>query len=104
VKSALKNLLVPFVKPLLSKIHRYKDAHKGESCYLIGDGISVKWFDLAEFSNKTAIPCAFVPFHNDFDKLSVQYLSVAEPWWFYPFERDPAITGVYKKKRKAICL
>ena len=100
MKSALKNLLVPFVKPLLSKIHRYKDAHKGESCYLIGDGISVKWFDLAEFSNKTAIPCAFIPFHNDFEKLSVQYLSVAEPWWFYPFERDPAITGTYKKNAR----
>ena len=100
MKSALKNLLVQFLNPLLSKIHRYKDAHKGESCYLIGDGISVKWFDLAEFSNKTAIPCAFIPFHNDFEKLSVQYLSVAEPWWFYPFERDPAITGTYKKNAR----
>jgi hypothetical protein len=102
MKAVLKNLLVPIAKPLLSKIHQYKDAHKGESCYLIGDGVSVKWFDLAEFSNKTAIPCAFIPFHNDFDKLSVQYLSVAEPWWFYPWERDPAITGVYKKNARQL--
>jgi hypothetical protein len=96
MKDVLKELLVPIAKPILSRIHRYKDAYKGQSCYLIGDGISVKWFDLAAFSNKTAIPCAFIPFHNDFHKLSVEYLSVAEPWWFYPWERDPATTGRFK--------
>ena len=66
----LKNLLVPVTKPLLSKIHRYKDAHKGESCYLMGDGISIKWFDLAAFSDKTAMPCGFLPFHNEFNLLN----------------------------------
>ena len=95
MKNLLKDLLVIIARPLLTKIHRYKDAHKGESCYLIGDGISIKWFDLGAFSNKSAIPCAIIPFHNDFNKLSVQYLSFAEPWWFYPWERDPATTGKY---------
>ncbi|MBE0613477.1 MAG: hypothetical protein IH604_07420 [Burkholderiales bacterium] len=80
----LKNLLLPFAKPILSKIHRYKDLHRGEDCYLIGDGVSIKWFDLASFSDKTAIPCGLIPFHDDFEKLDVKYLTVAEPWWFYP--------------------
>jgi hypothetical protein len=87
MKSTMKRLLVPLAKPLLSKIHQYKDAHKGESCYLIGDGISIKWFDLAAFSDKTAIPCGFIPFHNEFDRLNVTYLSLIEPWWFYPLQR-----------------
>lgn len=100
MKAILKNLLVPVAKPLLSKIHRYKDAHKGESCYLMGDGISIKWFDLGAFSNKTSIPCGLIPFHNDFDKLSVRYLSMVEPWWFYPWARDPATTGRYKKNSR----
>ncbi len=102
MKATLKNLLVPLAKPLLSKIHQYKDAHKGESCYLMGDGISIKWFDLAAFSDKTTIPCGFIPFHNDFDKLSVRYLSIAEPWWFYRWERDPAITGRFKKNARQL--
>jgi hypothetical protein len=93
MKAILKNILVPFAKPILSKIHRFKDAHRGESCYLMGDGVSIKWFDLKAFSDKTSIPSAFIPFHKDFDKLSVKYLSIAEPWWFYPWERDPAVTG-----------
>lgn len=95
MKSVLKDLLVPLAKPLLSKIHRFKDAHRGESCYLMGDGISVKWFDLGAFGDKTTIPCGWIPFHNDFNKLSVKYLSLVEPWWFYPWERDPATTGKY---------
>jgi len=84
MKNALKHLLALLAKPILSRIHRYKDVHIGESCYLMGDGVSIKWFDLTAFNDKTTIPCAFLPFHNDFDKLNVKYLSLAEPWWFYP--------------------
>jgi hypothetical protein len=53
----------------------------------MGDGVSIKWFDLSAFGDKTAIPCAFIPFHKEFGKLDVRYLSVQEPWWFYPWER-----------------
>jgi hypothetical protein len=86
MKNALKNLLVPIAKPLLSKIHRYKNIHRGESCYLMGDGVSIKWFDLAEFGDKTTIPCGFIPFHKEFSSLNVSYLSLIEPWWFYPLQ------------------
>lgn len=87
MKNVLKNLLVPIAKPLLSKIHRYKDIHRGESCYVMGGGITLKWFDLAAFAGKTTIPLAFIPFHNDFDKLNVSYSLLPEPWWFYTFQR-----------------
>lgn len=84
MKEALKSLLPYLARSTLAKIHRFKDVHRGESCYLIGDGVSVKWFDLAAFNDKLAIPCGFAPFHNEFDKLNVKYLLLAEPWWFYP--------------------
>jgi hypothetical protein len=102
MKSALKDLMAGVAKPLLSKLHKYKDIHKGESCYLMGDGVSIKWFDLGAFSDKVTIPCAFIPFHKDFNKLSVKYLSIAEPWWFYPWERDPAITGKYLPNKRQL--
>ncbi len=72
---------------MLSNIQRFKDAHRGESCYLIGNGVSIKWFDLAAFADKPAIPCTFIPFHNDFNKLNVKYLLMAEPWCFSPVVR-----------------
>ena len=80
----LKNLLAELANPLLSKIHRFKDIHKGTSCYLMGDGISIKWFDLTVFSDKIVLPCGFIPFHNDFNRLDVKYLLLLEPFWFYP--------------------
>lgn len=84
MKNTLKEILVPFAKPLLSKIHKYKDVHHGESCYIFLNGISLKWFDLTKFCDKTAMACGFLPFHNDFNKLNVKYLLLTEPWWFYP--------------------
>jgi hypothetical protein len=85
LKNALKVLLAPVAQPLLSKIHRYKDAYKGQSCYLIGGGVSIKWFDFGAFSNKISMPCQFIPFHNDFHKLRVEHLLLPEPYFFYPF-------------------
>jgi hypothetical protein len=87
MKNALKDLLVPIAKPLLSKIHRYKDAHKGESCYVMGNGVSVKWFDLAAFGDKIAITLNLFPFHSEFYKLNAPYMIMNESFWFYPLER-----------------
>lgn len=84
MKSVLKDLLSQLAKPVLSKIHRYKDIHRGESCYLIGNGVTLKWFDFSAFTDKISIPCGFIPFHKDFDKLDSKYLLLPEPWWFYP--------------------
>lgn len=97
MKNILKDLLLPIAKPLLSKIHRFKDVHRGESCYLIGGGISLKWFDLAAFSEKKTIPLAFLPFHNDFSKLDVSYLMLPEPWWFYPYQKTTTGAKSYIK-------
>lgn len=99
MKNLSKDLLAYLAKPILSKIHRYKDAHRGESCYLIGDGVSVKWFDLAAFNDKTAIPCAHIPLHVEFNKLNVQYLSLAEPWWFYPTQRTASSPKQIERNR-----
>lgn len=80
-------MLVPIARPALTKVHRYKDVHRGESCYLMGDGVSLKWFDLAAFTDKTTIPCAYTPLHKDFSQLHVDYMLLIEPWWFFPCVR-----------------
>ncbi len=87
MKSVLVNCLRPAMDPILAGIRKYKDIHKGESCYLFGDGVSIKWFDLGTFSDKQGIVCGFLPFHNDFSRLHSEYFILIEPWWFYPFQR-----------------
>ena len=85
MKSELKDLIALMARrPLLSKIHPYKDIHKGESCYVMGDGVSVKWFDLSAFSDKIAIVCNFFVFHKQFEELNAPYAVLPEPFWFYP--------------------
>lgn len=82
-----KNIIPTVFNFLLSKIKKYKNIHKGETCYLIGDGCSVKYFDLKKFSNHISIPCAMLPFHNDFYKLKVPYAFIIEDKYFYPYNK-----------------
>ena len=84
MKDLLKDLLILLANPVLSKIHRYKNIHHGESCYLIGDGVSIKWFNLKNFSDKISISISLIPFHKEFNLLNVKYLLLIEPFWFYP--------------------
>jgi len=70
-------------------IDKYKDIHKGETCYIFGDGPSIKWFDMSKFNDHIGISCGVIPFHNDFDKLNVKYHMLVEPWFYCPTWMQP---------------
>ena len=108
MKKRIKNIIYDLSKPLLNKILKYNNIHKGEECYLFGDGASIKWFDLNHFSDKISIPVSYIPFHNDFEKLNAKYCMLVEPNWFYPFVKtyvNPSkyiINHVQKAYRESI--
>jgi hypothetical protein len=77
----------------------YQNAFKGQSCYLIADGVSLKWFDLNAFTDKHVISCGFLPFHSEFHQLNVEYALMVETWWFYPFQRLTDDSGCYIRNR-----
>ena len=83
----MKSIMQYIAHPVLKRIKVFKNAHKGESCYLFGDGISIKYFDLNRFSEKISIPCGFLLFHNDYDSLQTPYAMLIETYYFYPFIR-----------------
>tara|TARA_B110000967_G_scaffold209564_1_gene266338 strand:- start:1923 stop:2729 length:807 start_codon:yes stop_codon:yes gene_type:complete len=83
----MKSLIKEVSLPILSRIKRFRNIHKGESCYLFGDGISIKYFDLNKFTDKISIPCGFLLFHNDFNVLNTPYAQLIETYYFYPFIR-----------------
>ena len=74
-----------------SHLEKFRNRHEGETCYIFGDGPSIKWFDFREFGNYPAICCGMIPFHKDFDKLDVRYISLVEPWLFVPKLFQPKI-------------
>lgn len=81
----LKNTLFQLSKPILQKSSKFYNIHKGESCYIFGDGISIKFFDLKNFTDKIGIACNYIPFHNDFNYLNAQYCVNSAPYFFSPY-------------------
>jgi len=68
---------------------RFENCHKGECCYIFGNGISLKDMDLTCFSDNISIGCNYLFFHKDFSKLNVKYYTEPPPYWYYPFWRQP---------------
>lgn len=82
----LKNrILFQLSKNILAKNRQFRDIHKGESCYIFGNGVSLKDMDLSKFSDKISIAANFMWLHNEFDALNVKYYYHIEPFFFYPF-------------------
>ena len=57
----LEKILKTFDKDLL----KFRDTHKGESCYVFGNGPSLKWFDLKKFSDKPSISSGQLHYHKE---------------------------------------
>src|SRR4051812_38379284 len=68
---------------------RYSNAHQGGTCYIFGDGPSIKWFDLGLLNRHPAICCGMIPFHRDFHRLDVRYAAFVAPWIFLPAILQP---------------
>ena len=77
----------------MSDWKKFSNRHKGESCYIFGDGPSIKWFDLGLFSDKPSIVTGLLHHHNDFDKLNVKYATLIDPWIF----ANPMIIGFFHR-------
>jgi len=80
-----KKIALKISSPILSKITKFKNKHHGESCYIFGDGGTIKYFDLSLFSDKISFSLGYLPFHKNFSFLNCKYCLLVEPYFFYPF-------------------
>jgi len=85
VSSTLKLFLLYKNKNKINDLINLKDIHKGQECYIFGDGVSLKYFDLSVFGDKIGIGSNNLIFHKDFKKLNIKYYSIYEPFWFLPY-------------------
>lgn len=85
IKKSLKSILYQASKPILRRVGEFNGIHKGESCYIFGDGISIKSMNLKLFADKTAIAVNYFPFHKDFSAINCSYCVVNAPYFFSPF-------------------
>lgn len=85
LSQTFKFLLLLKNKRKISDLINLRDRHKGEECYIFGDGVSLKYFDLSVFNDRIAIGSNNLIFHKDFKKLNIKYYCIYEPFWFLPY-------------------
>jgi hypothetical protein len=84
----VNKILKALSNPILARNKNYKDIYTGEECYLFGNGISLKWFDLAKFSDKKSLTCGWLYLHKEFSKLHVVADIELHPFLFYPYWKN----------------
>ena len=85
----LKKLAYKISEPILGKINPLRDCHSGETFYILGDGISLKWFDLNNLTRFKSISLAYIPYHLDVKSINLKYSFLTQPYWFYPLQYVP---------------
>ena len=107
IRNNLSNrILFQLTKSIIKRNKRFKDIHKGESCYIFGNGASIKYFDLEQFDNRIVIACGLLFLHKDFKKLNTKYYFTGHPFFYYPYWTNPyshsleknLLGSIYKSK------
>ena len=81
----IKKIIFNFFFNKLSNVNSLFNKHKGEECYIIGCGNSIKYIDLKLFNDKPVIGINEIIFHVDFKELKNKYVVHSEPFFYYPF-------------------
>jgi len=84
----MNRMLLKTFSRTLKKNTKFKDVHKGKSCYIFGNGASLKYYDLKLFSDKASIGCNVLFAHKDLKDLNLKYYYVGHPLLFHKFWKN----------------
>ena len=93
----MRKILKRLIKYSMKQNRKYFNLHLGQECYIFGNGDSIKYFDLALFSDKISFGCNALRLHKDFQKLNLKYYISVHPLEFAPIWRGYK-TGFYLEK------
>ena len=65
-----------------------KNKHRGETCFILGNGISLDQIPVEEINKHTVFACNEIFYHNQFNTLRIDYYTVIEPYYGKLFGRD----------------
>ena len=86
--SAIKKLLLnfwSFHRFLVKRNIKFKNIHAGETCYIFGNGGSLKYYDISKLSKDIpAIVCSYSLIDKRLEKLNVKYMVVTDSYNLYP--------------------
>jgi hypothetical protein len=101
-------ILLLLSKQKLRRNKRFKGIHSGESCYIFGNGVSLKYFDLKEFNDRVSIGCNMLFTHRNVNELNLKYYYMGHTFLFYKYWKNPysfkyqrnMLGPLYRKKIK----
>ena len=100
----LKNrVLFGLTERIIERNSKFENIHKGESCYLFGNGASLKYYNLKYFNDKHAIACNSFFLHRDFRHVNVKYYFEGHSFYYYPYWINPYSRKIQKNPMGKFC-
>lgn len=96
--NTFNKILLNLFSSKLKRNRKFKDLHKGESCYLFGNGSSLKYYELKSFNDKACIGCNALFTHINFKDLKVGYYYIGHPLFYHKFWKNP-YSKCYEKNK-----
>ena len=93
----MKNLFRVIAKKILKRNKKFHNLYSGQTCYLFGNGSSIKHYDLKLFGDKPSLCCGNLFLHNDFKYLNVVADIELHPFLNYPFWKNPYYSFEYNR-------
>ena len=93
----LRNIFKRLTKNVMEQNKEFYLLHRGEECYIFGNGNSIRYFDLALFNDKISFGCNVIRVHSDFSKLNLKYYVSVHPLLYSPIWRGVK-SGVHIEK------
>lgn len=85
--TVLNSCLFHLSKKTLSRNARFKNSEKNNRCFIIGNGNSLKSYNLKNFSILPSIGCNSLFFHKHFRRIDCKYYFIPAPYMFYPYRK-----------------
>ena len=88
MKSLLRKFLKYFWfmhKPLVFRNKRFKDIHRGETCYILANGGSLKYYDISKLPKRDTITCSYALIDKRLNSMNVKYFVHTDSYTLYPF-------------------
>lgn len=82
-----EQFLFRLAQPLLRRNRQFENRHAGQSCYVFGNGASLKGVDLSCFSDRISIGCNSLFLHKDFGKLDCRYYFLPAAFLFHRYRK-----------------
>ena len=90
ILSILKNTFNIFWKLFSYKLKKnieFKNKHKGETCIIIANGSSLKYFDISKLPNITKIGCTYSLIDNRLKENTLNYCIFSDSYLLYPYRQ-----------------